>query len=224
MTGFEQRQIARVAATSRASISRQRPDVVRRTPPRGRSRRRRPGRHRRWRRPGPPGPPRPSRIAAVSASRSSVLIALSLAGRLRVRRTPQRVGSRRTSGSIGRLVGSAIGPPPGEDDEGIDGDRAAGMAMTGLRSTSSDVRWATDAPARDGDDELGQGGRSTARPARGHRPGSARTAQLVEHREGVRAVDGRQADRDIVEDLGQDAAEADDDRPARTSGRARARR
>ena len=54
-------------------------------------------------------------------------------------------------------------------------------------------------------------GRPVDRRTAAHAAQEPGAAQVVEHRVGGRGVDRREPDRDVVEDLGQDAAEADED-------------
>ena len=79
------------------------------------------------------------------------------------------------------------------------------------------------AEPRQRDDQVGDG-TAIDRRAAADAVEEPRAAQLVEHRERRLAIDRREADRHVVEHLGEHAAEPDDDRRRRTTRRGGARR
>ena len=104
-----------------------------------------------------------------------------------------RPASPRTTSASTATAPSAVG------DDRVEVDRAGCPdASTPSRPTATMIgrRW--------------RPGRPAARPRAPSSSGAA--TELVEHRRRVRPAERREPDRDVVEDLGQDAPEADDDR------------
>ena len=139
-------------------------------------------------------------------------MALSLAGRFRVRRTPHGVVLAEQNRLVGRLwLGHGSGTSTTRASTAA---VPSGPEITGLQSISSDRR-VGDEQAPSATIAAADRGPVDPRPA----PDAVEdggAAQLVEHRGGVGGVDRREADRDVVEDLGEDPAEPDEDeRPER---------
>ena len=101
---------------------------------------------------------------------------------------------------------------PPRDDQGVDGDGArSGVAMTGLRSTSRMSGRST--PSRPSATmSVGDRRAVDRRADRGRREERAGRAGRRASPAPPRGVDRREPDRDVVEDLGEDPAEADQDR------------
>src|SRR4051794_14339144 len=152
-----------------------------------------------------------SAMAAATASsraiRSSRLIAFSLAGRLRTTRTPQDAGSTstRASGSSALLKSHAL-----QDDERIDGDRGTDRCDDGIEVDLEDVGAIDTEPTKR--HEHRHDGCTIHRGSPAHASQQLGAAQAVEHRLGRRGIDWGQPDRDVIEDLGEDAAETDEHR------------
>ena len=110
----------------------------------------------------------------------------------------------------------SLGPgPPGRRPR----PRPVPVAMTGLRSISSDVRAIGPEPAERDDAASATAARSIGRPTADavEEPAPRRSSSIAQRR--ARRHRG-EPDRDVVEDLGEDAAETDDDgRPERGSRR-----
>ena len=130
---------------------------------------------------------------------------MSLAGRSRTIRTPHGVATVRTSGASGSVIGRLL-----QHDQGIDRDDARRRRDDRVEVDLEDVG------PRDAEtpERRPASPRSAARSAAGPAADAvedARAAQVVEHRHRDPRRDRRQADRDVVEHLGEDPAEPDQD-------------
>ena len=141
-------------------------------------------------------------MAATSAWTSSPESALSLAGRFSVSRTPHGVRARSRTGTSAAIVRSL------QDDQGINGERAAGRRDDRVQIDLEDVR-PLDPEPTEREEHRHERLPIDRRPAADAEQ-QARSAQLVEHGFGRCRVERGQPDGHVVEDLGQDPAEPDE--------------
>ena len=163
-----------------------------------------------------------SSASAASSAASSARDELA-AQRVELRRPVERQAHAPRRGRVDqddggrRGIGGGRGRPasPSSTTSASTASAPSADAMTGLQSISRmSSRSPRGRPTRH--DQLGDGRRDRPRAGRGPRRAGERRAGHRASPGRRRGRSGREADRDVVEDLGQDAAEPDDDgRPER---------